>query len=175
MKKRFTSMLLAVIMVLSLASTTVFAASTDDPQNDTERFYTLKNVKETGRNKERLKYYTDWWQMTSEYTVTSGSARTFSVSLAVEAQKGSFPMAAVSNAAARLGFDVSFTKTFSVGSKIPADADKYSKLAVYQETVTRKGDLYYCTIYGPYNETSRYVGSGQFTVPTDLYLEVEYQ
>lgn len=177
--KSFMLIILTLVMILG-SSVTAFAdvqlKPTEDetsvvvgPMSDTEHYYIIKNKSYTGLTRQINTYLTTIWGKIAEYTVEKSSTK--QISLTVTPTSGSFLASLVGSTGE---FNVSYSKTFAVGSVIPADPSRYSKLAIEAEYKNYTGDLYYVIDFGT-TQSESYTGSGKVKEPTDLYFKIIYQ
>lgn len=94
-----------------------------------------------------------------------------SASLSVSVTSGSFPASDVQKAG---GFQGTISKTWETETHIPADKNKYSKLALKARDKVYTGTLYSVVDFGT-SKTESKLGSGKIYQPDYIYYKVVYQ
>lgn len=136
---------------------------------DMMHYYTLKNKVYISKSKSIVEYLTTAWAKSDNYTVTKTD--TYSASLTVTATSGTFTSSKIKEA----GVTGSISRSYSVGTSIPADPSKNSKLTVQVEKYKYSADLYYVITNGVGYTSESKQGSGYYYEPKDMYLVVVYQ
>lgn len=180
---------LAIVILIASTSTNVFAKTsttstktivTTDELNkrqisacliESSKYYKLEKKKYINTQTTRLTYLTNAWAKASQYVTQDTKTKTSTIGVSVSS--GEFLKSKVIGALGA-NFNSSVSESFSVGTYLPANSKKLSKLAVYQKRKKYSGTLYYVVDYGVYNKKTK-KGTGYVYEPVDLYLTVEYK
>lgn len=164
-------MILTLVMCFSLSGIAYADDNTKEvsARTDTLHYYVMKNNQYQFTEKSILAYLTEYWAKSNLYRVDRSQTKTSS--LAVSGTSGVFNLA---NVKATGQYTKTYSTSFSVGTNIPADSTRNSKLTIQEEKRVYTGDLYYVIDYGTSKSESKQ-GSGLVYEPKDLYLEVIYQ
>ncbi len=160
-KKKLLSVILATAMVMSMGINAYASSDTEvEPRGGST--YHVKVLKEYGNVTKQDKYLTTSWTKSDSYSVTE----TYEVEYDYG---GTLTAAFAEEAALELGLNVTYG--LSVSSNIPADASRYSKLALFVEYTHQYVEVtkYYLDL------GSEITKRGDLYTPVDSYIDVVYK